>query len=222
MFIKMKKADDEGENNLVDSRYITKYLEFYDTDFGKKILEKELKFVEAKLANSKTILSIGCGPAILEAKLIQLHPTWKITGLDYSPHMIEIAAQSIHSQLGDAQHLVFDDHSYDAVLYITSLEFIKDYKKTIREAHRVLKLKGKVLILMLNSQSTYFRERYEKNNSYIRNNIKHTNIASISNYVSQYFTLENKQYFLGIENQRVFDSTDLNSASLYVMEGIKT
>jgi len=217
----MKTVDDAGRNSPSDNNQVSKYLEFYDTPFGKKILEKELEFVESKLINSKTVLSIGCGPAILETKLAQLHVEMEIIGLDCSTEMIWRAAKLIHTRLGDAHHLAFDDHSFDAVLYVTSLEFIRDYKQAIREAHRVLKSKGKVLILMLNPGSTYFRERYAKKHSYIRKNIKHTNIAVISDDVSRYFDMENKQYFLGIEDQRIVDSTDPDIASLYVLEGLK-
>ena len=112
-------------------------------------------------------------------------------------------------------------NSFDAIIYMTSLEFIKSYKKAIQEAYRVLKSNGKVLILMLNPQSTYFRERYQKNDSYIRQNIKHTNIAMIRHYVRRYFNIKNKQYFLGIKNQKLVDSTDPHIASLYVLEGLK-
>jgi len=217
----MKTVDDVGRDSPLGNNQVSKYLDFYDTPFGKKILEKELEFVESKLADSNIILSIGCGPAILETKLCQLHSTMEIIGLDCSTEMLSRASKSIHTRLGDAHHLAFDDHIFDAVLYVTSLEFIKDYQKAIREAHRVLKSKGKVLILMLNPVSTYFRERYGKNKSYIRKNIKHTNIDDIGNYVSQYFEMVNNQYFLGIEDQRIVDSTDSDIASLYVVEGIK-
>ena len=217
----MKAVDDVGRDSPLDNNRISKYLEFYDSAFGKKILAKELEFVESKLANSKTVLSVGCGPAPLETKLAELHPTMEIVGLDCSTEMLSQASKSIHTRLGNAQHLAFDDHSFDAVLYITALEFIKNYQLAIREAHRVLKSKGKVLILMLNPQSTYFQERYAKKHSYIRENIRHTNIDDISDYVSQYFSMEHKQYFLGIENQKLVDSTDPDIASLYVLEGVK-
>jgi ubiquinone/menaquinone biosynthesis C-methylase UbiE len=217
----MNTVNDGKKDTFLDAHQISKYLEFYDTALGKKILEKELEFVDSRLVDSKTILSIGCGPAILEANLFQLHPTKKIVGVDCSLQMIEKALKSIYAQLGNAQHLSFKDNSFDAIMYITSLEFIKNYKKAIREAYRVLKLNGKVLLLMLNPQSTYFRERHQKNDSYIRQNIKHTNIVMIHNYVSRYFNIINKQYFLGIKNQKLVDSTDPHIASLYVLEGIK-
>ena len=61
---------------------VEKYLNFYSSKFGQEILEKELEFVESKLKDCKNVLSIGCGPALLEARLYQLHPEINITGLD--------------------------------------------------------------------------------------------------------------------------------------------
>lgn len=198
-----------------------KYLKFYQSKFGKEVLEKELEFVESKLKDCRNVLSVGCGPAFLEAGLHQLHPEMRIIGLDNSREMIVQASKSIYIEYGDAQHLRFDDNFFDAVLFITSLEFIDDYIKAVEEAHRVLKLKGTILILMLNPQSQYFRDKYRDNSSYIRMNIKHMNIREIKEFMSRCFFIENEEYFLGIKNGKIFDSNNPKVASLYILEGIK-
>ena len=200
---------------------VKKYLNFYSSKFGRAVLEKELEFVESKLKEYKNVLSIGCGPAFLETRLHQLHPEMNITGLDNSKEMIVQASKAIHLEYGDAQHLRFDDNSFDAVLYVASLEFIKDYKKAIEEAQRVLKSKGRILILMLNPKSSYFREEYKDRNSYIRKNIRHRNIMEIKEVISRYFFIESEEYFLGIKEGGIFDSDNPKLASLYVLEGVK-
>ena len=200
---------------------VKKYLNFYSNKFGREVLEKELEFVESKLKDCKNVLSIGCGPALLEARLHKLYPEMNITGLDNSKEMIVQASKAIHLEYGDAQHLRFDDNSFDAILYVTSLEFIKDYKKAIEEAQRVLKSKGKILILMLNPKSSYFREEYKDRNSYIRKNIRHRNIMEIKEVISRYFFIESEEYFLGIKDREIVDSDNPKLASLYVLEGIK-
>lgn len=206
---------------MIKENKVKKYLRFYSSKFGKEILQKELEFVESKLKDCNDILSIGCGPAFLETRLQQHHPEMNIIGLDYSKEMITQASKSIHLEYGDAQHLEFDDNIFDAVLYVTSLEFIENYKKAIEEAHRVLKPKGIILILMLNPESDYFRDEYRDKNSYIRNNIKHMNIEEIKEFISCYFFIENEEYFLGIKDGKIFDTNTPRLSSLYVVEGRK-
>ena len=200
---------------------VEKYLKFYSSKFGQEILEKELEFVKSKLKGCRNVLSIGCGLAFLETRLRQLHPEMDITGLDNSKEMLVRASKSIRLEYGDAQHLRFNNNSFDAVLYVTSLEFTANYKKAIRETHRVLKVKGKVLILMLNPKSRYFKDEYADNNSYIRKNIRHTDVKEIKAFASQYFFIEDEEYFLGIKAGEIFDGSDPQLASLYILEGMK-
>jgi ubiquinone/menaquinone biosynthesis C-methylase UbiE len=206
---------------MLNKSEIEKYLKFYNSKFGKEVLEKELEFVESKLKGCKNVLSIGCGPALLEARLHQLHPEMNITGLDNSKEMIVQASKSIHLEYGDAQHLKFDDNSFDAVLYVTSMEFIEEYERAIKETGRVLKPKGKILVLMLNPKSNYFKNEYMDKNSYIQKNIKHRDVDEIKEFISKYFFIENEEYFLGIKKGEIVASKDLKLASLYVVEGKK-
>lgn len=206
---------------MINKNEVEKYLKFYNSGFGKEVLNEELEFVESRLKDCKTVLSIGCGPALLEARLHQLHPEMNITGLDISKQMINQVPKSIPVACGDAQHLGFNNNSFDAVLYVTSLEFVKNYKRALKEAHRVLGSKGKILILMLNPQSSYFKEEYKDRDSYIRKNIKHTNVEEIKEFISKYFFIENEEYFLGIKKGEIVASKNLGLASLYVVEGKK-
>jgi ubiquinone/menaquinone biosynthesis C-methylase UbiE len=200
---------------------VKKYVQFYSTMLGKRILDHETRFVDEKLIGCKKVLSIGCGPAVLEARLHELHPDMNIIGLDNSKEMIKQAPKEIFIVYGDAQHLEFEDSSFDAVLYVTSLEFIENIQKAIKETYRVLKVKGLLLILMLNPKSRYFQEKYNDNTSYIRKNVKYTNINSIQKVISQYFTIKNEEYFLGITEQEIVDDNNQTIASLYVLEGKK-
>lgn len=206
---------------MVEGTEVEGYLKFYDREFGKEILRKEVEFVESRLNNCKSVLSIGCGPALLESRLHQLHPEMNIVGLDSSREMLAHASKSIHLEYGDAHHLRFGDGVFDAVLFVTSLEFVEDYKEAVKEAHRVLKSKGTVLILMLNPKSDYFRNRYKDRGSYIRQNIKHMETESIKECANRYFSIEKEEYFLGIQDEKVCDSNNPKLASLYAIEGKK-
>ncbi len=196
-----------------------KYASFYYTDLGKKILEKEAEFISKKLGTAKNVLSVGCGPALIEARAIELNPRMEILGLDNSKEMLDQASDIIKI-LGDATKMGFKNESFDAVVYIASLEFIEDYRMAIEEAVRVIKPKGMILILMLNPKSNYFKLEYYDEDSYIRKNIKHVNVEKIGEFISHYFFLES-EYFLGIKNGEVFDTIDSKYASLYIINGVK-
>jgi len=204
---------------MINKNEVEKYLKFYNSRFGKEVFNEELEFIEPRLKGCKNVLSIGCGPALLDAKLHQLHPEMNITGLDISKQMIKQAPKSIHVKYGDAQNLEFKNSSFDTVLYITSLEFIKDYKRAIKETYRVLEQEGKIIIIMLNPQSSYFKEEYNDKESYIRKNIKHTNVEGIKEFISKYFFIENEEYFLGIKKGEIVTSKNIGLTSLYVVEG---
>ena len=204
----------------VDKMDVKHYSEFYHTSFGRKILERELAFIQSELTGCKHVLSIGSGPAILEACLAQLNPTMAVIGLDNSREMLAQAPEHANVVLGDARYLSFKDRSFDCVLYLTSLEFIEDYERAIKETTRILRPKGKVLFLMLNPGSSYFEEEYNDKHSYIRKNIKHTGIKEIKAFISRYFSLE-IGYFLGIKDGEVIDTDDPELASLFVIKGVE-
>ena len=193
-------------------------MDFYRTEFGKKILEEETKYVSKALKGCKKILSVGCGPGFLEAELMKIN-TSEITGLDISEEMIEHAPKELKSVLGNAEELPFKTSEFDAVLFVTSLEFINDYKKAVLEALRVLQSQGKIIILILNSESDYFKGKIKKESSYFRK-IKHTNLEELYSFLEKYFYVDD-EYFLGIKGETVFSSCDKRTASLYAIRGVK-
>ncbi len=195
-----------------------KYADFYKTGFGRKILEKELELVLVELGRSKRILSIGCGPGFLETGLMQISGA-KVTGLDSSKEMLQQAPKELLTVLGSAEKMDFADREFDAVLFVTSLEFVDDYKKAVLESARILKPKGRVLILMLNPESDYFKEHMQKGDSYFKK-VRHKNLNEIKKVVAKYFSIE-ERYFLGIKGEEVFSSSDKKTASLFVMSGEK-
>ena len=204
----------------VENMDVKRYSDFYKTGFGQEILEREMGFIDKELNGCKKVLSIGCGPAILEAHLAELSPNIILMGLDKSWEMLTQTQKSTKVVLGDAKHISFKERSFDCVYYMASLEFIDDYEKAIEETARILRPKGKSLFLILNPESRYFQEEYNDENSYIRKNIKHTDIEKIKAFISIYFSVESK-YFLGINDGRVIDTDDKEYASLYAIKGVK-
>jgi len=198
-----------------------KYTQFYTTSLGNKIVEQETQFISERLVGCRTILSIGCGPAIVEARLQKILPETTIIGLDISKEMITQAPKGSNLIQGDALNLAFKNRYFDAVIFVTALEFIQNNKKALQETSRVLREKGKLIVFMLNPNSWYFHEKFNVPTSYIRNNIKHKNIKEIQQTISEYFQIKNAEYFLGITAKGIVDSKKKNIASLYVFTGEK-
>jgi len=197
---------------------VEKFVRFYESEFGKCILEKESEYIYKELKSCKIILDIGCGIGCFEQKLSELD----ITGLDISEEMLTEARKRSDKYfvLGNAENLEFDDSSFDSVFYVATLEFIKNYKRAIREAWRVTRPHGKLLVIMLNPESQYFHEQTVDKVSYFRN-VKHTNVKEIKNYISKFYHIIKDEYFLGIIRKEIFETCDKKYASLYAVVGEK-
>jgi len=197
---------------------IEKFTRYCDSEFGKKVMEKEVKLIYNALKDCKKILDVGCGIGLFEQNL----PTLDIIGLDRAKEMLEEAKKRSNKPFiwGDAEHMEFQDSTFDAVFAVTTLEFLKSYQKAIDEIARVTKPRGKVLAMMLNLKSEYFKERIKKPDGYFRR-IEHKNPREIRDYISRFYTILEEGHFLGIKGHSVFDTKDERYASLYLVVGIK-
>jgi ubiquinone/menaquinone biosynthesis C-methylase UbiE len=78
----------------------------------------------------------------------------QLTGIDFSPAMLQIA-RGRAAELGvditlieaDAQHLPFADHRFDTVVCTLALSSIPDPGAAINEMHRVLRAGGQLLVV---------------------------------------------------------------------------
>ncbi|CAG7640407.1 2-methoxy-6-polyprenyl-1,4-benzoquinol methylase, mitochondrial [Paenibacillus solanacearum] len=98
------------------------------------------------------ILDVGTGPGFLALQFARMGH--RVSGLDLSPNMLEIAAKkAAQRQLmctflqGDAEALPFADHSFDVVANRHLLWTLPRPGKAIREWMRVLKPGGRLLIM---------------------------------------------------------------------------
>jgi len=78
----------------------------------------------------------------------------RITGIDLSPRMLDLARQyaaqlgvDVTLQEGDAQRLPFDDESFDTVVCTLALCGIPDHRAAIAEMKRVLRPGGRLVLL---------------------------------------------------------------------------
>jgi ubiquinone/menaquinone biosynthesis C-methylase UbiE len=194
-----------------------KYLQSCKSEFWKKVFEAELGYILDQLKGTINVLSVGCGPAIIETGLAE--HGFNVTGLDISKEALDRTPDSIRTVVSSAEKMDFENDYFDAVIYVASLQFIEKYKGAIEETARVLKPEGRFLAMLLNPQSEFFKEKTKNPDSYI-NKIKHTNLKAVKQMIAKYFSIQT-EYFLGIKGQKIFESCDPELASLYVIKGTK-
>ena len=105
----------------------------------------------ARIEPGMDVLDVGCGTGnatIPAAKLAA-----RVTGLDASPGLIEVARElgadamvEVDWVVGDAQALPFEDDSFDRVISIFGHMFAPDHRATAAELKRVCRPGGRIAI----------------------------------------------------------------------------
>jgi ubiquinone/menaquinone biosynthesis C-methylase UbiE len=111
-------------------------------------LERETEIIN-RYVHGRLVLDVGCGPCVFEREL-----GFKMVGVDPDKNALKFCSEDVIQGVGE--YLPFKDNVFDAVLFITSMEFLLRPELAVSEAYRVLK-NGTLLILMINQESNYFK-----------------------------------------------------------------
>lgn len=109
--------------------------------------EYALEFLKPK--PSDKILDVGCGSGLF-ANLAAKSGA-DVTGFDATAQLIEEAKlrnSSIKFMTGEMEELPFGDHTFDIVTGFNSFQYASDVKHALTEAKRVLKDKGKLVVMI--------------------------------------------------------------------------
>lgn len=125
--------------------------EFYERYLVPLIFEPYARDLAARVtsAKPKRVLEIAAGTGVVTRALAsQLPVTTQIVATDLNPPMLEHAKtrmgqnDRIEWKTADAQHLPFEDESFDTVVCQFGVMFFPDKARAFKEARRVLKRSG--------------------------------------------------------------------------------
>lgn len=108
----------------------------------------------ASLQEGEDVLDVACGTGVItRLAAAVVGASGSITGIDFAPDMLEVAAAinqpegpQIQWRKADAASLPLPDDSFDAVLCQMGLMFMEDKSAAIAEMRRVLKPGGRLIV----------------------------------------------------------------------------
>ena len=121
------------------------------------MLEMRYKLA-GELAENKEVLEVACGPGIGLKHLAARAK--RVAAGDYDPALVQAAQKQYGNEIDirqlDATCMSFDDDSFDVVLLLEAIYYLPDPAEFIREAARVLRPGGKLLVCSANCQRPDF------------------------------------------------------------------
>jgi 2-polyprenyl-3-methyl-5-hydroxy-6-metoxy-1,4-benzoquinol methylase len=124
--------------------------------FARNLLARKYRgFLDSRILTeleaSCSILDVGCGEGILLEKLAARYPGKRLAGVDLSEENVSICkGMGLDVMLSDASDLKVPSSSFDACVMMSVLEHVVDPRAALREAWRVLKPAGRLLVLLPN------------------------------------------------------------------------
>jgi ubiquinone/menaquinone biosynthesis C-methylase UbiE len=153
-------------NRLFDD-WPEKYDKWFETPIGAlvKIYESKLLLDMLGPDQGEIILDMGCGTGVFTIDILSFGP--HVIGLDISQPMVIRACHKAKKYpfsgiVGDMMSLPFADDSFDKVVSMTAIEFVKDAQRAVKELFRVTRRGGRIVVTTLNSLSPWAARRMDE------------------------------------------------------------
>lgn len=111
---------------------------------------KYLSVKNLTIPDKAEILDECSGTGDIAKFILKINPLSKITGVDFSKNMLQIAEKKVPQATfikADCTDLPFEDNRFDIITMAFGLRNIENYEKAIDETYRVLKNGGQFLHL---------------------------------------------------------------------------
>jgi ubiquinone/menaquinone biosynthesis C-methylase UbiE len=120
---------------------------------GDAVRRRELVRAALAARPGERILDVGCGPGFFCTELLgEVGSSGAVTGVDASPQMLELARRRCQSHENaafleaEATSLPVEDASFDGVLCVQVLEYVREYPDALAELHRALRPGGRAVV----------------------------------------------------------------------------
>ncbi len=198
-----------------------KYVDYYQTPLGKEIATFEASLIDKIAPVQATVVSVGCGPAVIEEILHQIRNDLTVFTLDKNKEMLSFVPSYLHPIQADAEKIPINSAIADLLICITSLEFMNDPKQSLHEIYRIIKPNGIFLALLLNPDSTYVKQKTNEGGSYIGMNLQQKTYDVIISTITRLFNQYESSIDLYIENNKIKKESSPNNARLLIVKAIK-
>jgi ubiquinone/menaquinone biosynthesis C-methylase UbiE len=156
-------ATHRGAPDVIDPKEYARWRASYLGALTERI-EEEAIFQLAGDVSGKCLLDLGCGDGTYSIAAFQRGA--RVTGIDISEAMLDSARRraaacraSIEWRQASAESLPYDSGTFDIVLAVTILCFIRDPLQAVKEVSRVLRPGGRFVIGELGRYSTWALSR---------------------------------------------------------------
>lgn len=143
------------------------YDDWCETEIGAFVdqIEKGLMKEVAQPQKGEKALDLGCGTGIYSYWLYDLG--LEVIGIDISKNMLDVAKKKKHANKikfvhGDIRNLPFADETFELVISNIVLEFTQNPQEIVKEAFRVVKKGGRLVIGFIGRDSAWGRMYEEK------------------------------------------------------------
>jgi len=151
----------------VFDEYAQAYDLWYEKPFGMSAYKLELECLKKLYQQSEISLEIGVGSGRFAFALGVRY------GIDTPKELLKMAVRKgIHGVLGKAEALPFKEKAFDEALMVVSLCFFEDPIASLKEANRVLKAKGSLLLGLVLSDSPwaeFYKDKAKKGHPIYKN-----------------------------------------------------
>ncbi len=112
----------------------------------------------SQLGSGKKILEIGCGNGVGTLLIQEFFKPSEFIATEFDPRLVEIAQMKnknskVNVETGDATHLRFTNNEFDAVIGLSVIHHIPNWRECIAELHRVIKPNGLLIIKELSIET---------------------------------------------------------------------
>ncbi|MCL4528425.1 MAG: class I SAM-dependent methyltransferase [Chloroflexi bacterium] len=123
-------------------------------------MKRQANEVAKHIKDGDSVLEIAPGAGYLSIELSKLGK-YKITGIDISKDLVEIASRNakeagvdIDFQQGNVSNMPFHENEFNFIICVLAFKNFKEPLKALEEMHRVLKPGGTALIMDLNRNAS--------------------------------------------------------------------